>query len=162
MTILAGMIKSLLLSILFLWGACSRKHDLVGNWKANKYSYSLWDKGLAYLKGSRALSLRKELDLFADSTFKVTAGDFGIVQKGTWKVIKDSLILISDSSWFDAYDSARVNRTLEEPPHHSRESFGIRGNKLIQYHSGNYCSQRRADGTLHMNERFIFEILKRQ
>lgn len=83
--------------IYFSFFSCSGdiNHDLIRTWKVK--NYTLWEKGVSYLKGVRGWETGHELTLYIDSTYREqTCGNSYV---GKWKLHNDSLILNSDSIW---------------------------------------------------------------
>ncbi len=129
--------KGLPLVTLLLLCSCSVKHSLIGAWQANHYS--LWEKGIAYLKGVRGFVVGSELDINSDSTYKMI--DCWELSIGKWYIKGDSLVLSNDT--IIAKDKQHLNLILEkkeltgrQPKYKYQAAYLIRKNKLIHYNKG--------------------------
>jgi len=147
---LIKMTKYFKILLLFFLLSCSDSHPLVGIWKVK--NYSLWEKGIAYLKGVRGLVSGTELVLNSDSTYKKTT--CGNIIIGKWYAKNDSLFLNSDTSWF------RMNYTTSGGRlDKNQESYLVKGNKLVQYYKG-MIKIEMGDSTFKHRYIFSMEILK--
>jgi hypothetical protein len=137
-------------------GPVFAQNEIVGTWHADEYS--LWEKGIAYLKGSRSIVFDKEIIIHADSTYQKTY--VKAISTGKWHIANDSLFLTPDNSFLQN-DSITVNPNITLL-HNRHESFSIRPNRLITYHPGNFCKRRKEDGSIKRIEHFQVEILKKR
>jgi len=129
------MIKKILLKkispllILLLLCSCSKPHELIGKWEVKKYS--LWEKGMAYLKGIRSFTLGTKLDINIDSTFRMN--DCGSISAGKWRIKIDSLILSIDST---VGKNNRIRKLMGGKLTKAQRVYLIDNNKLVYYHKG--------------------------
>ena len=148
----------LCLILLFFSGSCLSSPGFIGTWQSN-YDLSLSEKGFAYLKGTRAIHAGRTLTLKSDSTYIELFKDE--LSNGKWHIHKDSLILESDTSWFQNADSMK-RQTRHYLGSKLPQCFVIKSNKLVRFSRGNFCSNRKKNGTMEYKNNFSVEILRRR
>jgi len=155
---------SLILSlILFLVCSCNKTDhpELTGYWEVK--DYSLLEKGNAFIKGVRWFEAGTNLTLNTDSTF--VEQHCGSIIKGKWSHIGDSVILNSDSIWFE---NAAWHREHVDPEYDSiagngseiRTGYIVEDDNLVQLDKGNR-SHSQDDATIKPVEGFSLCILRK-
>ncbi len=151
--------KILSISLLLLLASCNSHRELIGTWKTEGYTLS--EKCYAYLNGIE-LTIGNALDLNPDSTYREeTCGNISI---GKWTHEGDSLILVSDTTWYLAAKWYREHHdanydSISGICSHSRTAFLIKQDKLVYIYKGKAFSTQE-DGTEILRTGYSMTILK--
>jgi hypothetical protein len=134
------------------------RHSVVGAWQAK--SYTLYEKGIAYIKGVRIFESGTVLNIKTDSTFEYKSCGRSVF--GKWQVKEDSLVLRSDSS---VYSDEKHRKLAANFPQKILLIYDIQNSKLIRYHKGIFSNIEKStkDGSLKIgntHEDYSVEILK--